>query len=815
MGDVSEAAKLLKASFQREAFANFVPESGLLVMAHGLGVYQMIKAFVHLYATPQVLVFILGANGQQENELLNCFTGGEEQLVGHVPFKIVSNDTPAKERIEMYLHGGVISITSRVMLIDLLKNRIPCHLTTGIMVLEADKVSEFCLVAFILDLYRGRNIEGFVKAFSEKAEALTGGFGKVERMCKFLKAPKLLLYPRFHATVKEDLDDVSLDVEEIHVTLTSKMKIIQLGLLEVLETCLNELLRANASLLDTTDLTIESAVTRSFDIQIKRQLDPIWHRISLKSKQLISELRILRILLEYLTAFDAISYCKFVESLLMADATATSTGGFRSYWLMLDMAQTIIQTAKDRVYIVGGSGDLQKNVDPMPKWNLLERLLKENEGKKILIMVSEEHTRRLLVNILAYGYDEWENDRYSKYQQWRRNARNVGRFDQGISSTKEAVRKKRRYLPPRSERPIERRDIIATDEIEDIDCSILLDEPVDMPASDPNIFIQCYSEEADYDKILSTLRPELVIIYDNDLAFLRAIELHAYSSPLLSLIMLVYKESSEEQRQLLGIRREKEAFEELIKVRSSMAPPVLDEPIQDMDDSALNNKFSGTVEAIPRKIIVDMRELRSSLPFILHRQAFILEPRTIQIGDYILTPSICVERKSVADLVSSLNSGRLYQQVEAMDRRYTTPVLLIEFDENKPFSLIPGDLRSDISISDISSKLCLLLLHFSRLRIIWSSSLANTAEMFRELKRDQAEPAENTEETLEEEGDPTARDLLCALPGVDASNVYLIMRHVRNMKELVGRSLAELCDMIGVENARKMYHFLHTPIKHT
>lgn len=37
--------------------------------------------------------------------------------------------------------------------------------------------------------------------------------------------------------------------------------------------------------------------------------------------------------------------------------------------------------------------------------------------------------------------------------------------------------------------------------------------------------------------------------------------------------------------------------------------------------------------------------------------------RCRQVGDYILTPSLCVERKSIPDLHQSLNSGRLIQQV--------------------------------------------------------------------------------------------------------------------------------------------------------
>lgn len=38
-------------------------------------------------------------------------------------------------------------------------------------------------------------------------------------------------------------------------------------------------------------------------------------------------------------------------------------------------------------------------------------------------------------------------------------------------------------------------------------------------------------------------------------------------------------------------------------------------------------------------------------------------PVTLEVGDYILAPTVCVERKSITDLFGSLNSGRLYNQV--------------------------------------------------------------------------------------------------------------------------------------------------------
>lgn len=236
-------------------------------------------------------------------------------------------------------------------------------------------------------------------------------------------------------------------------------------------------------------------------------------------------------------------------------------------------------------------------------------------------------------------------------------------------------------------------------------------------------------------------------------------------------------------------------------------------------EAFLMSKFAGAIEeTVHRKIIVDTRELRSSLPYVLYRHKFVLEPRTIDIGDYILTPTICIERKSTADLISSLNSGRLYTQVEQMSRKYETCILLIEFDENKPFSLLPGnDIRSEISIADVASKLCLLLLHFRTLKIIWSPSLAATAEMFLDLKRDQPDPICQEEESSgrgagTEPGDPTARDLLLSLPGVNQQNCYIIMKHVKNVRELCTRSRADLEDLLGVENARKLYTFLHEPI---
>lgn len=86
------------------------------------------------------------------------------------------------------------------------------------------------------------------------------------------------------------------------------------------------------------------------------------------------------------------------------------------------------------------------------------------------------------------------------------------------------------------------------------------------------------------------------------------------------------------------------------------------------------------------QVIVDMREFMSSLPNVLHQKGMRIIPVTLEVGDYILSPFICVERKSIQDLFMSFTSGRLYHQVETMVRYYRIPVLLIEFSQDKSFS---------------------------------------------------------------------------------------------------------------------------------
>ena len=165
-------------------------------------------------------------------------------------------------------------------------------------------------------------------------------------------------------------------------------------------------------------------------------------------------------------------------------------------------------------------------------------------------------------------------------------------------------------------------------------------------------------------------------------------------------------------------------------------------------NNIVNTRIAGgskfKTETDESNVIVDAREFGSSTPNLLYRIGINVIPCMLTIGDYILSPKMC-ERKSISDLVQSFSSGRLFQQCKQMFRHYELPVLLIEFDGTQSFSLQPFSVvkyvrstrdepvESEIELneqSNIQSKILLLLYAFPKLKIIWSSSPYETAQIF-------------------------------------------------------------------------------------
>ncbi|KAJ7114960.1 hypothetical protein C8R44DRAFT_226027 [Mycena epipterygia] len=959
--------------------------SDLLILARGLGLRRIVCTLMKIYDTQEALVLLVNATAEEESEI-----GEELGIMGcrKPGLRVIGYETGSKERQALYKGGGLFSITSRILVVDMLQGDIPTARISGIIVLHAERVTPLVLEAFIVRLYREKNKEGFLKAFTDQPEYITNGMSPLKNIMKELQLRNVHIYPRFQEDIKKSLERRRADVIELSQNLSESMADIHHAILQCMTSTLGELKRSNSTL-DLDDFKVENAYFRSFDAIVRRQLDTVWHKIGPKTKQLVSDLGILRRLLLYLLTYDPLQFHAYLETLI-ATNTVTIMGvkHNRSPWMMSDAAHIIFEVAKRRCYTIsstaklsgglppqnpdddddewnvvdelsGQVGDvaekrprwLPEGLDPvleeLPKWGLLAEILQEAEeeilkmetlrrapaapgANIVLVMASSTRTCTLITEFLSTKDDNalkggqgrpmlmrklrlylwWKRKLSERKQDGRpgfampdssgRSGPNQGyeRMYGGGEGISEALQRKDREKADRyasrrrvrggapaaaagpSARPTPVKPVTALGTIraeansiadfwaaqstEDVDAALALDlndsallnfdstelenefdTNYGLLAPQQTVLVRAYSDDTD-DRMLAEIQPRFIVMYEPNMDFIRRIEVYRSSNPGLNVRVyhMLYGNSCEEHKYLAGIRKEKDSFQRLIKERGSMLLPIFEERGDGRGDAiikTISTRIAGGRRELskePSQIIVDMREFRSTLPSLLHASNMLVIPATLTVGDYILTPDICVERKSLPDLISSFNSGRLYTQCELMSVHYKHPILLIEFEEDKAFSLeVVSDLKSYVKPTNkyppkksdgpseqathasplLQSKLVLLMLSFPRVRIIWASSPYATSEIFADLKANMPEPDPRQAIAVGAEEDPeagagvnaAAEELLRCLPGITAKNVKYVATKIKNVRELCDMTMTEVQAILGIEPGKACWEFMH------
>ncbi|KAF4929375.1 DNA repair protein rad16 [Colletotrichum viniferum] len=914
----------LPLEYQQHLFQELRNEDELVVLARGLGLMRLVTNLLHSYdAAGNNLIILVAAEDRENNWIGEALA--EHAAISMSPnargLTVVNTDfTSVGAREKMYARGGIFSITSRILVVDLLTNLLDTEKVTGLVVLHADRVVATSLEAFILRIYRQKNKAGFLKAFADNPDPFSTGFSPLSTMMRNLFLKKASLWPRFHVTVAQSLEGKkTAEVIELNITMTDAMRDIQNSILECVEVSIHELKKGNTGL-EMEDWNLDSALHKNFDVIIRRQLDPNWHRVSWKTRQIVNDLSVLRGMLSSVLTLDAVSFLQHLDTIHAAHSPPPgSTRQNQSPWLFLDAAQTIFETARRRVYAASSkAATADANIDSLkpvleeqPKWAWLADVLTEIDNSMhfdpparddsngtILIMCGDTNTCRQLRDYLQTMHfkpkvekdpsaeDEEDEDQPSAAFMMRRKLRNYLRWKKEFAQVNATLfsenqkalngatdragqplrgksNKRRRMRGGGAggqtltraengsiiqffERPGEVEDLMAEVQITEEEAE-QKPEIVTDPLENMEDYYQLYemqdlvvihAYDGDHDEhVLEEVKPRYIIMYEPDAAFIRRVEVYrsSHNDRNVRVYFLYYGESVEEQRYLSSVRREKDAFTKLIKERASMSLVMTVDPhgVEDPQEAFLrtiNTRIAGggrlAATAQPPRVVVDVREFRSSLPSLLHGRSMIIVPCMLTVGDYVLSPNICVERKSISDLISSFKDGRLYAQAETMFQHYKNPMLLIEFDQNKSFTLEPfADLSGSLNSiaptnvsSDLQSKLVLLTLAFPKLRIIWSSSPYQTAEIFESLKSQEDEPDPIAAVRAGLDKDMKAEDqsfnlepqeMLSAVPGVNPKNIMRLVLATENLREVANLNERELEPMVGKEAGRQIYGFFN------
>ncbi|EDW86329.1 uncharacterized protein Dwil_GK17500 [Drosophila willistoni] len=886
--------------YEKQMFLDMVQADGLLVCAKGLSFERVLLNILKAYSDTGNLVLVINSSDWEEQYYKSKL---ESKYVHEVA-------NTATERERVYVEGGIQFITTRILVVDLLKQRIPIELITGIIVLRAHTIIESCQEAFALRLYRQSNKTGFIKAFSCSAEAFTIGYAHIQRTMRNLFVKNLYIWPRFHATVRSVLKPWEAQTIELHVPLTPSMTAIQTHILDIMNFLVREIKRINRTV-DLESVTVENCVTKKFHKILQAQLDCIWHQLNSQTKLIVADLKILRSLMISTMYHDSVSAYALIKRYRGKEYALSNSG-----WTLLDAAEQIFKLSRERVF----NGHQEFEPEPCAKWKPLTELLTQDipgdmrrthganhmVQPKVLILCQDARTCFQLKQYLTQGGPRF------LLQQALRHEVPVGKMSdkyakEGQSQATPAPADKSSQKPIKSESELESSATASQmDELSQLlgnetdpadgqyfgesymltmtqlnpNANNIKDEPdvsifesfpeleeLDVSAmvtahqQQPFICLQTFKTEREgamaLENMLEQLQPHYVVMYNTNVMAIRQLEVFEARRRLppkerMKVYFLIHARTVEEQSYLTSLRREKSAFELIIDTKSKMVIPeyqdgktdeafILYRPFDnesgDIDSANAKSRQAGgqaRSKTETPKVIVDMREFRSDLPCLIHKRGLEVVPLTITIGDYILTPEVCVERKSISDLIGSLNSGRLYNQCVQMQRHYAKPILLIEFDQNKPFHLQGKFMLSQQTTStnaDIMQKLQLLTLHFPKLRLIWSPSPYATAQLFEELKLDKPEPDAQQAVALgggSELGEPGATieqlqynpaiyDFLLRLPGIHTRNVHSLVRKGGNLRQLLQRTQAELADLLQSQESGKLLwdilHVAHLPQK--
>jgi ERCC4-related helicase len=124
------------------------------------------------------------------------------------------------------------------------------------------------------------------------------------------------------------------------------------------------------------------------------------------------------------------------------------------------------------------------------------------------------------------------------------------------------------------------------------------------------------------------------------------------------------------------------------------------------------------------RMIVDSREMPTAVARELARLDVSISGESLEIGDYILSEDVAVERKESNDFIQSMIDGRLFDQLAALRSAYRRPVLIIEGEQITGIRAVRPE-----SIYGALASIAIRL----RIPILWTMNSEETANMLYRL----------------------------------------------------------------------------------
>jgi Fanconi anemia group M protein len=205
------------------------------------------------------------------------------------------------------------------------------------------------------------------------------------------------------------------------------------------------------------------------------------------------------------------------------------------------------------------------------------------------------------------------------------------------------------------------------------------------------------------------------------------------------------------------------------------------------------------------KVIADHREVPSGVVRELARLGVAVEARQLEVGDYVLSDRVGVERKNVSDFLQSIVDKRLLEQAKRLSQTFERPILILEGEGlYSQRAIHPNAVRGALAAIAVGMGVS----------IIPTVDEKDTAAVLSIIaRREQIEESRKVAVRGEVKGLTLAeqqRFVVEGLPGVSAVLAERLLEHFGTVEKIMIASEKELQEVkgIGPEKAREIRRVL-------
>jgi Fanconi anemia group M protein len=278
-------------------------------------------------------------------------------------------------------------------------------------------------------------------------------------------------------------------------------------------------------------------------------------------------------------------------------------------------------------------------------------------------------------------------------------------------------------------------------------------------------------------------------------------------------IILMAKNTRDEAFYWSSVAKEKKMKSTLsgMKLMNSELNSDLSKEAKKMESQTTLNSFSGQKDFM--LIFVDSREQASNAVRELSKfENVVIKVKQLELGDYVLSDEVIVERKTVEDFLNSMLDGRLFSQLINLSANCKKPLMIIEGDKKELFTL------RNIHENAIKGALSSILLDY-QVPILFSDSVQETVSfLYLIAKREQLGKGKEIRLRVGRKGlteNELQQFVVESLPSVGPTLAKNLLRKFGSVKKIFNADEKKLMktEMIGEKKAKEIRKLIDAEYK--